>query len=173
MGSDAGNVDLGLLTLDGDRTATSLLQSEFNERSASLSPDGKWLAYESDESGQREVYVRPFPNVGESRVRISRDGGIWPVWNPGTSELFYVSPDSLMVVEYEGTSSFSPEAPQSLFDIGSYSTGQGNRRIAVAPDGQRFLLLKDEPENGEGASPSELYVVLNWFEELKERVPVN
>ena len=71
-----------MLTLEGDRTATLVIDGEFAERNAALSPDGRWLAYNSNETGQYEVYVQPFPDVDRGKWQVSTDGGEWPVWKP-------------------------------------------------------------------------------------------
>ena len=172
------NGDLGTLALDGDGTVTPLLHEEFTERNASLSPDGRWIAYQSDETGQFEVYVRPFPNVNEGRWEISNNGGVWPVWNPAGPELFFLSLDDfrLMALAFEGEPTFTQGAVTPLFemrDTGYVGNRLGSRRIAVGPDGQRFLLHKETYQTGtDEPTSAEINVVLNWFEELKERVPV-
>ena len=91
-----------MLTLDGDRVLTVLLDDDWNERGAALSPDGRWLAYTSNETGRGEVYVRPFPDVDAGRWQISTDGGEWPLWNPAADELFYRGPTGVMALEFEG-----------------------------------------------------------------------
>ena len=169
-----GPADLGMLALDGDGTVTPLLQEEFTERNAALSPDGRWIAYESNETGQSEIYVRPFPDTDSGRWEISSNGGIQPVWNPAGPELFFVGSDGLMVLAFETEPTFTPGVVTTLFDATPYRLG-GNRRIAVDPEGQRFLLLKpagdQQPGTDEPAAP-QINVVLNWFEELKARVPI-
>ena len=155
-------------------TVNLLLQGEFTEGNAALSPDGRWLAYESNESGQTEIYVRPFPDVDAGRWEVSSNGGIMPVWNPAAPELFFRGSDSLMALAFETEPTFTPGTVTALFDMTPYHTAQFNRRIAVDPTGQRFLLLKnvtDQTGTDEATTP-EITVVLNWFEALTERVPV-
>ena len=167
--------DLGMLTLDGEETVTLLLQEEFNERNAALSPDGRWIAYQSDESGQYEIYVRPFPDVDAGRWPVSSNGGIMPVWNPAEPELLFLGSEGLISVAFETEPTFTPGGMTTLFDLTAYQTAGGNRRIAVAPNGERFLLLKnanDQTGTDDDASP-QITVVLNWTQELLERVPVN
>ena len=169
-----GGSDLGVVALDGDGTVTLLLEEEFVERNAALSPDGRWLTYQSNESGQYEIYVRPFPDVDAGRWEVSSNGGIMPLWNPAASELFFVGSDGLMALAFETEPTFTPGTVTGLFDMPPYHTAQVNRRIAVDPTGQRFLLLKnvtDQTGTDEATTP-EITVVLNWFEELTERVPV-
>ena len=169
-----GPGDLGMLALDGDGTVTPLLQEEFTERNAALSPDGRWIAYESNETGQFEIYVRPFPDTDSGRWEVSSSGGSHPVWHPSGPELFFRGSDGLMALAFETEPTFTPGVVTTLFDATPYYRLGGNRRLAVAPDGQRFLLLKDaigQTDTDEAAVP-EITVVLNWTQELLERVPI-
>ena len=168
----AGGAGLGVLTLEGDRTATLVINGESQERNAALSPDGRWVAYNANETGlrRRQVYVRPFPDVDSGRWQVSTDGGDWPVWNPAGGELFYRGPTGMMALAFETEPTFAPGALTQLFEWNF--VGGGNRRMAVSPDGQRFLLLTNAPDTtGDEAAPSQLIVVQNWTEELKRLVP--
>jgi len=158
--------DIMMLSLDGARRVEPLLHSPFAERNGAISPDGRWLAYESNESGQEEIHVRPFPNVSDGgHWQVSAGGGTCPVWSPNGQELFYRDLNSVMAVTVQSTSTFSSGNPTKLFD-GPYLTGVGGSYDA-SRDGQRFLMLK-----GSGpVSPARIVVVLNWFEELKAKVP--
>ena len=169
----AGGGGVGVLTLEGDRTSTLLIDGEFQERNAALSPDGRWLAYQSDETGQYQVYVQPFPDVDGGKWQISTDGGVWPVWNPAGNELFYRGPnDGVMAVAFETEPSFTPGVLTQLFD--RPVIGGANRQMAVSPDGQRFLLLATATVSADGeAAPLSLNLVQNWHEELKRLVPVD
>ncbi|MBI4241830.1 MAG: protein kinase [Candidatus Rokubacteria bacterium] len=160
----ATGMDIWLVAVDEEHRATPLLQSAFNETGASISPDGRWVAYQSDESGNPEVYVQPFPALG-SKWQISSGGGTRPVWAPNGRELFYASDRSVMRVTITTTPGFQPSKPVLLFDIGTESTLTGP--LSMTPDGQRFVaLLQDR-----AATPTHMVVVLNWFEELKRLVP--
>ena len=132
-----------------------------------ISPDGRWLAYISDESGQSEIYVQPFPEAGQKWL-ISTGGGIEPMWSPDGRELFYRTADQMMAVAIETEPRFSAGTPRRLYK-GTYilDSGVGHPRYGVSPDGQHFLMGKASEEE-----QSQIRVVLNWFEELKERVPV-
>ena len=168
-----GRWGLGMLTLDGDRAATVLLDDdEFDEWGATLSPDGRWLAYSSDETGRSEVYVRPFPDADTGKWQISTDGGDWSLWNPAGDELFYRGPTGVMAVEFEGDPTFAPGAPRLLIE--REIIGSRFRRMAVSPNGHRFLLLTDATgeSNLEDVPPPQIHVVLNWHSELLERVPI-
>jgi Tol biopolymer transport system component len=160
--------DIGYITIEGDDASEPFLVTPFDERSPMISPDGRWLAYISDESGQSEIYVQPFPEAGQKWL-ISTGGGIEPMWSPDGQELFYRTVDQMMAVVIETEPRFSAGTPRQLYQ-GRYSLddGIGHPRYGVSPDGQHFLMGKAAAEE----EPGQIKVVLNWFEELKERVPV-
>ena len=161
-----------MLSLEGERISTLLLETEFRERNAALSPDGRWLAYQSNESGQFEVYVRPFPDVNSGRWQVSSGGAQWPLWSPDGRELFYQGSGSMMAVPIETEPTFTPGTMELLFDLGPY-LGGGNRRIDIFPEGNRFLMLKTGGGSNATAAATSIIVVQNWFEELKRLVPTN
>ena len=164
--------NIRILKMSGDRTATTLLGTEFSERRPSLSPDGRWLAYESDESGQYEVYVRPFPAVNDGKWQVSRGGGTAPDWSPRGDELYYLSSESLVALPVQPGTTFTFGSPKPLIARSGYQFPNQASDYAVAPDG-RFLLLK-APSSEEAATravPIHLVLVQNWFEELRQRVP--
>ncbi len=147
----------------GDRKVETFLQTRFNEIAPRFSPDGRWLAYVSDESGRNEVYVQPYPGPG-GKWQISTEGGTEPVW-ARNGELFYRSGDKMMAVETNTKANFSADTPKVLFE-GRYATYNTMPAYDVTPDGQRFLLAKTAEQG-----PQEISVVLNWIEELKQKVP--
>jgi serine/threonine-protein kinase len=160
--------DIWVLRLS-DRTAEPFLQTRAIEGAPRLSPDGRWLAYVSDESGRPEVYVQPYPGPG-GKWQISTDGGTEPVWNPAGPELFYRSGARMMVVSVATEGGFAAGRPDVLFE-GEYVNSQFPLTAVaydVSPDGQRFLVVKEEPT---GAAPPHINVVVNWFEELTRLVP--
>ena len=165
--------DLYVLALDGDLTPEPFLATPFQERGASFSPDGQWIAYVSDESGQDEVYVRPYPGPG-GQVIISTGGGEEAVWGPDGSELFYRNGDQVMVVEVTTGQTFSAGAPTPLFAapyaLDTTRVG-GNPNYDISPDGAQFIFVELNSSTG-GEGSAQINVVLNWFEELKARVPV-
>jgi serine/threonine-protein kinase len=166
-----GGSGLGVLEMEGNRT-TMLVDGEAAETNAALSPDGRWLAYSSDETGRRQVYVRPFPDVDRGRWQVSTVGGNWPLWNPAGRELFYRGPTGVMALAFETEPTFTPGALTQLFERSIARTLA--RQLAVSPDGERFLLLATAPGTaGSESAPSQLIVVQNWFEELTRLVPVN
>jgi len=150
--SEAGpnfqNMNIGMLSLEGDRPYTLLLKEDCQEVHPQFSPDGRWLAYASDESGTMEIYVRPFPNINAGKWQISTDGGNSPRWSPNGKELYYLIgeniAEALMAVEVETKPTFSPGKPKVLFR-GKYLGSLPNNGIPydVHPDGRRFLMMKD------------------------------
>jgi len=162
--------DISLLRLDGKRETKPLVQTSFSEDSPDISPDGRWLAYESTESGRDEIYVRPFPDVNSGRWQISTGGGTRPLWSPNGRELFYyVDPGTLMAVRIEPGTAFTAGSPAVVFR-GQYFSGTVGRQYSVSPDGRRFLMIKNAASAG-NAPPPQIIVVQNWFEELKRRIP--
>jgi serine/threonine protein kinase/Tol biopolymer transport system component len=150
------------------RKAQPFLQTQFTEGAPRFSPDGRWLAYVSDESGRYEIYVQPYPGPG-GKWQISTEGGTEPLWNHNGRELFYRSGDKMMAVDIATQPSFSAGKPRTLFEGRYARTTATIPTYDVSPDGQRFLMLK--PSESAGSAPTQINVVLNWFEELKRRVP--
>lgn len=142
---------------------------EFNPE---ISPDARYIAYQSDESGQLEIYVRPFPHVNDGRWQVSMGGGTRPVWARNGRELFYVDPANTLVAVPVQTSgaTFATGNPAKLFEI-AYAGGLTSPRdYDVAPNGQRFLMIKENVPRDRNATAG-MVVVQNWFEELKAKVP--
>ncbi len=140
---------------------TPLIASPAAELNARLSPDSRWIAYESNESGRQEVYVRPFPNVNEQRIALSTAGGSTPVWAPDGREIFYMSGTTLMSVAVTtdgGT--FVAGKPEMLFD-GPFDTTQSDN-FDVFPDGNHFVMIETDP----GASRDKINLVQNWADEV-------
>jgi serine/threonine-protein kinase len=166
-----GDYDIGILQLQGERRPELVMNTTFNEINAEVSPDGRWVAYQADESGRYEIYVRPFPDMASARRLISTTGGTRPVWARSGRELFYLAADgALMAVPVETSPTLTVGAPVKLF-TGPYFAVLNGRTYDVAPDGERFLMIK-EIGSAADAAP-QIIVVENWFEELKARVPTN
>ena len=120
------------------------MQTTFNELNGEISPDGRWVAYQSNESGQDEIYVRPFPDADRGRWQMSTGGGTRPLWARSGKELFYLGPSgAVMSVAVEGGSTFRAGNPTRLFE-GRYFAARicSGRTYDVSPDGQRFLMIK-------------------------------
>jgi len=144
-----------------DRRVTAFLQTAADERSAAFSPDGRWVAYMSDESGRAEIYVRPFPGPG-TRYLISTDGGAAPVWSRDGRELFFAKGDTLLTVPVTIGATFSSGSARRLFS-GPYDFGEIARNYDVSPDGRHFVAPGTPLER----APRRLELVLNWSEELR------
>jgi hypothetical protein len=154
----------GIRGADAERTP--LVQTEFNEIQAEFSPDGKWVAYTSDNSGRREIYVQAFP-PGNHRWRISPHGGEQPKWRGDGKELFYLAPDGkLMAVALPQRGSLEDIAPAAIFETQLRPSRLGND-YDVAPDGERFIL--NLPVREERSTP--LTILGNWPSELPGRGP--
>jgi serine/threonine protein kinase len=155
--------DLWILPMEGDRKPFPFLQTVFNELQAQFSPDGKWLAYTSDESGTPEVYVQTFPASG-GKWRISTTGGAEPQWRRDGKELFYLGGDKkLMAVEIKQGTAFEAGVPKALFETRVLALTTFRNHYVVTADGQRFLI-------NSGLADSDyapISVVVNWTEDLK------
>jgi serine/threonine-protein kinase len=158
--------DIWSLQMDDPSTLQRLTESPFEEWATAFSPNGHWIAYTSDEQGQFDVYVQPYPPTGEI-VQVSTEGGEVPVWSENSNELFYRNGRKWMAATFKTSPKLSFEVPRIVFE-GDY-LNIGGWDYDVSPDGQRFLLLKPV----EGSWPrTQLRVVTNWFEELKRKVPI-
>jgi Tol biopolymer transport system component len=151
----------------GDRKAQPFLQTSAVLGGPRFSPDGRWLAYISNESGRDEIYVQPYPGPGGKR-QISTEGGTEPVWNPNGRELFYRAGNKMMAVAVTTEPTFSAGKPKMLFEGPYVPTPRSFPDYDVSPDGQRFLMLKPSEQS---QALAQINVVQNWFEELKRRVP--
>jgi serine/threonine-protein kinase len=170
--------DLLKMSVEGDHRVQPLLQTPFNEEEGTISPDGRWLAYESDSSGRSEIYVRPFPEVAGGLRQVSNGGGRRPLWARDGQELFYLASggggptSTLMRVPVEARSTvWNAGTPVALFQ-GRYFTSAQGRTYDVSLDGRRFLMVKEAGADQGDARP-QIIVVLNWLEELKRLVPTN
>jgi serine/threonine-protein kinase len=168
-----GAVDvLMTIPLDGSREPQPLLDNNgSSQRNAEISPNGRWIAYDSNESGRSEVYVRPFPNVNAERWKISTEGGYVPMWARSGEELFFVQPTGkapLMSVKVQAGSSFTYDKPHRLFDTGSYLTRYWFRAFDISPDGQRFVFVK--PAGADSTTRPSIVVVSHWSDEVRARL---
>jgi Tol biopolymer transport system component len=168
------NMDLCILSMEGDHIKKPLLQTEYSEAQPEISPDGRWIAYSSNETTgaqlKTEVYVRPFPEVNKGKWQVSTAGGNSPLWSPDGRELFYLSEDnSVMAVAVEKGPTLSFGTPKMLFKNTNLGlTITSGSPWDIHPDGKRFLMMKP---TGAAAPRPKIIIVTNWDEELKQRVP--
>jgi len=158
--------DLWALPMSGERKPTPFLETEFNESNALFSPDGRWVAHNSDESGTPEIYVRPFPPAG-GKWQVSTQGGVQPVWSSDGKQLYYLALDGrIMAVEVKPGSAFAAGLPVPLFDSGLRPEGLTESRssFVVSDDGQRFLVNTIAEE----AAHVPITVVVNWAAGLRK-----
>jgi Tol biopolymer transport system component len=173
-----GYQGVGAVSMEGGFKWKSLLANEkYRQTVPQVSPDGRWMAYYSSESGQGEVFVRPFPEINKGRWQVSVAGGTGPLWSPDGRKLFYRNDDAVMTVAVETEPAFKPGKPEILFR-GTYSslTVEEGHPWDISPDGKRFLMMKQPVLTGAApaaAAPRpKINIVVNWTEELKQRVPV-
>ncbi len=173
--------DIGMLSMEGKREMKELLQKKHTEVEPQISPDGRYMAYQSDESGKGEIYVRSFPDVNKGKWQVSSGGGNSPLWSPDGQELFYRSGDATMAVDVETEPTFKRGNPKVLFKGMYFSytlSNVTNTAWDISPS-KKFLMIKPSgvpaatAEKPATAPPQpKINIVLNWFEELKQRVPV-
>jgi serine/threonine-protein kinase len=173
--SETDNIDIVVLDLEAQGDPEPWLATEFMDRDSEFSPDGRWVAYSSNESGTYEIYVRPFPAAG-GRWQVSDGGGRFPRWSGDGSELFYRTNDGLMVAAIETAGdSFQVGKAKTLFE-GSFRGGMFGIGIggyifsdyAVAPDGERFVMF---PDTEQRSANTHVTLVFNWFDELERTLP--
>jgi eukaryotic-like serine/threonine-protein kinase len=164
---------IGVLSMEGGRKIKPLLRDESLMIQTQLSPDGRWMAYLSlNNSGQSEIWVRPFPQLDSGKWLVAT-GSIGPKWSRDGRELFYLSVDGMMSVPVQTDPVFKKDGmPQQLFQ-GSYYMSPLGRMWDLSPDGKRFLMIKNSEASAAASSPSKINIILNWFEELKKRVPAD
>jgi Tol biopolymer transport system component len=164
--------DIMTMAVDGKGGTEPLIRTPFPEGNADVSPDGRWVVYQSNESGQPLVYVRPFPNANAGKWQISTSAGIKPFWSKTGREVFYsdVNSRTLMAVSVQTTPTFSQGTPVKVLDALFFDSGPG-RNIDVSRDGQKFLIVKDPRVERQTSAPSSMVLVVNWIEELKARLP--
>ena len=139
--SGTSGFDIVAIPRDGDRTAVPLIATPFTESLPFVSPDGRWLAYVSDESGRSEVYVRPYPAL-DAKYQVSIDGGDEPAWSPAGGELFYRDGAKMMAVDVAAGPGFRAGKPHMLFQNETARGSRQGRDYDVSRDGRRFLMLK-------------------------------
>jgi Tol biopolymer transport system component len=168
QGSGPRGNDIVITTVGPPATTRPLLHTTFLEGSPAISPDGRWIAYSSNETGRNEIYVRPFPDVERGKSQVSIDGGVEPRWAPNGRELFFYNPGptrgtrTMSVVPVQTTPTFVAGKPAILFPAPNTTAA-----FDLSPDGRfLFSVLAAEPVT----QSNEIVVVQNWIEELKARM---
>ena len=160
--------DLWVGSVDGSEESRAFRATGYAERYGTFSPDGRWLAYESNETGRPEIYVEAFPGPGE-RYQISADGGSEPLWTRGSGEIFYRHGAQIRVVRTRAGARLELEPARTLFAMSFHDAGMNDRNYDVTPDGQRVLALRVP----EAAAPRRVDVVIHWLDELTRLVPTD
>ena len=153
-------------SVDGSEPAQALRASRYEEELGTFSPDGRWVAYQSDETGRPEIYVEAFPGPGE-RHQVSADGGTEPVWAHGSGEIFYRRGDAVRVVATRTGPRFEFEPSRVLFTLSFDDMGNTARNYDVTPDGQRILAVRVPDRD----APRRIDIVTHWLDELKRQIP--
>ena len=159
--------DIAVLDVGSGRV-TPFLNSPFRERYPEISPDGRWLAYTSDESKRPEVYVQPFPGPG-TKYPVSSEGGVQPLWARDGRQLFYRWEDQVWVVDVRTDGAFATSKPRLVVEHPGYYISGPIRSYDLSLDSQRFLMMKLEQRTP--TPVTEMILIQNWFEELKRLVP--
>jgi serine/threonine protein kinase len=163
-------INIGAQSIEGDKKYKSLLKEAYAETQPHISRDGRWMAYASNESGQSQIYVRPYPELNKGRWQVSPNGGESPLWSPNGRELFYRHDDAVMVVPIKTEPVFSHEAAKILFR-GTFESSWPFDAWDIHPDGKQFLMIKPPATPSAATGAPRINIVLNWLEELKQRVP--
>jgi Tol biopolymer transport system component len=166
----AFEMDIGIISLAGEIETSWLISGKNTQRQPELSPDNRWIAYQSNESGRNEIYVHPFPNVSDNRWIVSNQGGSQPIWSPNGSELYFLQPGAtphLMSAKIDTSGEgFSVDGISNVMRW-PYFNSQFTRSYDISPDGKRFLALKDVQS---GTPKPRIIVVQNWFDELAQKM---
>ena len=166
----AGAGDLVGVRTNGDTTPVPLVASRFTEMHPALSPDGRWLAYISDESGANEVYVRPFPETSTGRWQVSNGGGVSPVWGPDSRELFFIDHGNRMVAaELRTTAGFEVVGLRPLFEVRGFTLDVFHQSFDLTPDGANFIFLRPQSSSATGTQPT-VVLVQHWLTDLARRL---
>jgi serine/threonine protein kinase/Tol biopolymer transport system component len=167
-GGSGGGRDIYAIRPGVDSSVRAIATGQAEEFSPALSPDGRWLAYASDETGRTEVYVRPFPNAGAAKYPVSHNGGAEPLWSHSGKELFFRDgAENLVAAAIAPGDAFRVVSEQVLFSTHDYATDNRHHSYTVSLDDRSLIFVKAPFLSG---GPNQLVIVLNWFEELKRKV---
>jgi hypothetical protein len=174
--ADARDIDIWTIPIDGDRKPRALIEGPGPQSVSSISPDGRWIAYNSNESAiDQAIYVQPFPPTGAKYLVSAK--GVYPSWSPDGKQLYYLEAGfgygftaKLLSVDVVTQKGFEFSKPTSMFEMITF--GGAGRPYDVMPNGKGFLALLVREASSSDASAPQINVVLNWFTELQRRVPV-
>ena len=155
-----------------DSVPQPLLSESYDEKAPALSPNGRWLAYESNETGRDEIFVRPFPNVGDGKWQVSTAGGRMPLWARSGNELFYMNERRELVAQsVVAQATFQRREQRVLFTIGEeFIISDHYTPFDISPDGQRFIMVRSVGSATDRGALRQLILVENWVEELRSKV---
>ncbi len=164
---------IGDVALDSPSDARILVRGDFSSARGAVSPDGRWIAYESNSSGRYEIFIERYPNLG-NRQQISDRGGRDPRWSSAGNELFFATENGaeMYAVPVKSGTTLEAGRPQRLFEAAMVPIVVGDSPYDVAPDG-RFLILRRARGDADDGTQGTLVLVQNWFEELRQRVPTS
>src|SRR5439155_7958104 len=160
-------LDIGVVPIDGAHTPRLIIRGPSDEGRPSMSPDGRWIAYESNLTRRPEIYVQPFPEM-QSRWQISTDGGTSPLWSPSGQEVFYRREQAVMTVPVDtrgGAFRYGNARPLFAGPHVEEDHQRTGRSYAIAPDGQRFLMMKETERR-----PHHIIVIRNWASEVDRKI---
>jgi len=164
------NTDIWRLDIDGKPTANVYLQTPFNDRNSRLSPNGRWVAYVSDESGRDEIYIQSFPQPG-TKLLVSRSGGDQPVWSRDGRGIFFRGGGTIQEASFEDSARPTIGVTHSLFsDHFESPQAGGHTGYDIFPDGRFLMIQASEAQPGTSVARPEIVLVFNWFEELRREV---
>jgi serine/threonine-protein kinase len=166
-----GKSQAGIARLKAGGQTEPLIDDVVDERGGQISPDGRYIAYQSNESGHYEVYVRPYPNVGEGHWQVSTEGGTYPMWARSGTELFFLDAAFVMtaVPVTTGPDRFWSGKARPLFDARGYGSESG-RAYDVSLDGSQFLMIKKNRTAASSLAAQGILIVVNWFEDVRSRL---
>jgi hypothetical protein len=167
-GGGTAGIEIWVVPLIGDRTPRRFISGPYSASDGQFSPDGHWLAYQSTKSGRSEIWMRRFPD-GDDEHRISTEGGAEPMWSSTGRELFFINGDKMMAVDVNTDAGFAVGVPHVLYQGHFARSTVYASNYSVTRDGLRFLRVRPTAPD---APMNQVQIVLNWFEELKQKLPV-